>query len=296
MRLATGTSSNAVAILKDAKACRRLGDYLLADSPSLAQQAYARGCQAETQAQGCGADLQRRMRELTRDRAACEQRNPVACARVLRHTAVANHDAAYEAAQRICEIRGLEEYYAHKQMAFAFKLRRPRTEYDACGLFLVARAASDPEGKSAFKRAAPPEGVTDHGGRVELASIGLHYASTDDAPAPERIIEEKKLIAAQLAEGLELAGRCYDFRLGKEPSLDGQVTANFIIDKLGDTLELRAGGPLSDMELPRCIASAVVPERFTGIQGGLDRVVRVEVSLRLLAPSHGDTPARADKL
>src|SRR5690606_30992875 len=107
--------------LGDAEACRRLGDHLLFDGFDEAEAAYRRACRAPGE---CEAELATTMQALRRDQRTCETGDAGACERLLHGLATRNHDAGYQAAERVCKLRGLTEHHAKNSMPFSFKLRR----------------------------------------------------------------------------------------------------------------------------------------------------------------------------
>jgi hypothetical protein len=262
--------------------CRLWGDYLLADSFAQAQKAYLRACElAPADTAQCGPALQQRLNTLERDDTACNKGEVGACERLLHEAAGLNHDVAYRAAHQVCKLRGLSEYYATSRIPFAYKLRKRKQQYEGCGLFLLARAAHDPHQRSRFRRSeVPPASVVERGGRVELTSVNLHFRQ-DPQVQPEAVLAAKNAIAAQLEQRLKLAKRCVDQHLEAHASADGTAEANFILDRLGEPLELRAAGQSLDSRVSDCVISAAVPEVFTGDVLPLRNVVHVQAMMRV---------------
>lgn len=263
--------------------CRLLGDYFLADSFAQAKKAYERACEGTpADAAQCGPALEKRMSALQHDDSACTQGKLRACERLLYEAAVLNHDLGYRAANQLCKLRGLSEYYATNSMRFAYKLRQRKHTYDRCGLFLLARAANDPHRRSSFQRTEiPAPSPVEGNGRVELVTVNLHVRQEAQLQ-PEALLAAKNALAAQLEERLPLAKRCVDQRLQTLASVDGTAEANFVLDRLGEPIELRAAGQALDSSLTNCVVSAAVPEAFTGEALALGHVVHVQAIMRVL--------------
>ena len=101
-------------------------------------------------------------------------------------------------------------------------------------------------------------------GEVELVEDGgATTLRAGDAAAFKAGVE------AQLRERLVLCARCYEQHLGLHPETQGKLGATFIIDKLGNVLELRGAGELTDPTLSACVVSAAIPESFSGLNADL---------------------------
>ena len=261
--------------------CRLWGDHLLAESFTQARSAYLRACEgAPADAAQCGPAPQQRLHALERDDAACTRGDVRACERLLYGAATLNHDLGYRAANKVCKLRGLSDYYATNRMRFAYKLRKRKHEYESCGLFLLARAANDPQQRSRFQRTeVPPPTQAESSGRVELTSVDLHFRQPPQVQ-PETVLTAKKAIAAQLEQRLEFAARCVQ-HLKAKGSVDGAAEANFVLDRLGEPLELRAAGQSLDGRVTDCVVSTTVPESFTGDALTLGSVVHVQAMMRV---------------
>lgn len=276
---------------RDAQGCEKLGDFWLLDSLVSAKAAYDKGCRLEpSRARACSDDVARRIASVDRERVACQQDQLAACERLLSLTALRNHDLAYQGAAAACRLRGLNEYYRGTKLRHSYKLRKRFGTYEPCGLFSLARAAADPGQSAEFQRVPLPDppAVANQGqrGRVALVDLSLHFRSAPSVQ-PEQVAAFKAGVEARLRERLDLGTRCYERHLRAHPGAQGKLDALFIVDKLGEPLELRASGELTDPELCACLLSAAIPERFTGMNTDLGSIARVEAKLVLTPVSAG---------
>ena len=269
---------------KDERACEKLGDFELLDSLESAKSAYEQGCRLRAKdASACSAEVRQRITTIERTRAECAGDDLDACKHLLGLAAERNHDLAYTSALAICNLRGLTEHYRKTELPFSYKLRKPRGSYEGCGLFLLARAASDPKGSFEFQRTKVPDAtVPNHHGQVLLRELRLHFQSPPSAQ-PEQLTLFKTTLQAQVEKRLELARRCYDLHLALHPNAEGSIEASFIVDKRGEPLELQSSSELTDLELRACIVSAAIPERFSGVSADLGSIARVEAKLELFS-------------
>jgi len=269
---------------KDERACEKLGDFELLDSFESAKAAYEQACRLQAKnASACSAEIRQRITSFERTQAACTADDLDACEHLLGLAAGRNHDLAYTSALAICKLRGLTEHYRKTELPFSYKLRKPRAGYEGCGLFLLARAASDPNGSFEFQRTKVPEAtLTNHHGQVLLGELRLHFQSPPSAQ-PEQLTLFKTALQTQIGKRLELARRCYDLHLALHPNTEGSIEASFIVDKRGEPLELQSSSELTDLELRACIVSAAIPERFSGVSADLGSIARVEARLELFS-------------
>lgn len=270
---------------QDEQGCERLGDYRLLESPESAKRAYDKACSVEpARARACTDEVTRSFAAIGQARAACKQDDLQACERLLALTAPKNQDLAYQGAEAACRLRGLTAHYRQTELRLTYKLRKRRSNYDRCGLFLLARTLTDPEGSFEFKRVPLPDasapGASARRGTVTLAELRLIFRDPPNAQ-PEQVAAFKAGVEARVRERLELCERCYEQHLGLHPETQGKLDATFIIDKLGTPLELRAAGELTDPTLSACVVSAAIPERFSGLNADLGSLARVEASLDL---------------
>ncbi|HEU5073906.1 MAG TPA: hypothetical protein VFU02_07030 [Polyangiaceae bacterium] len=275
---------------RDKAGCEKLGDLQLLDALDSAKAAYDRGCHVEpSRARACSETVTRRIAAVDAARAGCKNDELEACERLLSLTAARNHDLGYEAAEAVCRLRGLTEYYRQTELEYSYKLRKRFASYERCGLFLLARAANTFEQSLGFQRVPLPEPPASGSRRlhadVALTDVRFHFRHTPKAQ-PEQVTRFKADVEARIRERLDLAARCYERHLGTHPDAQGKLDANFIIDKLGEPLELRASGELTDPKLCACLLSAAIPERFSATDADLGSIVRVEATLEL-------TPQRA---
>jgi len=270
---------------RDRQGCEKLGDYRLLDAPASAKQAYDKACSVEpARAGACSAEVAERFGAIDQARAACKRDDLAACERLLALTAPKNHDLAYQGAEAACRLRGLSAHYRQTELRFSYKLRKRRSHYDRCGLFLLARTATDPDRSFEFQRvplpAPPARKARERHGTVTLADLRLIFR---DAPSaqPEQVSAYKAGVEARIRERLTLAEGCYEQHLGPHPETQGKLSASFIIDKLGYPLELRPAGELTDPTLSACVVSAAIPESFAGLNVDLGSIARVEATLDL---------------
>ncbi len=270
---------------RDARGCEKLGDFWLLDSLASAKAAYQKACHLEpSRARVCRDEVAERIAAVDRERTACKQDQLAACERLLKLTALRNHDLGYQAAEAACRLRGLSEHYRGTELRHPYKLRKRFASYEPCGLFALARAAAAPGEVTEFQRVPLPDPPAaakgEPRGRVALGDVTLHFR---DAPSvqPEQVAAFKAAVEARIRERLELGTRCYDRYLRTHPHSRGELAALFIIDKLGEPLELRASGDWGDPELRSCLLSAAIPERFTGMNTDLGSIARVEAKLEL---------------
>jgi hypothetical protein len=225
-----------------------------------------------------------RLGAIEQARAACKRDDLAACERLLALAAPKNHDLAYQGAEAACRLRGLSAHYRQTELRFSYKLRKRRSNYDRCGLFLLARTATDPDRSFEFQRVAVPDAAArkarERRGTLSLADLRLIFR---DAPSaqPEQVAAFKAGVEARVRERLDLAESCYEQHLQLHPETRGKLGANFIIDKLGNPLELRPAGELTDPILSACVVSAAIPESFSGLNADLGSIVRVEAMLDL---------------
>lgn len=269
----------------DRAGCEKLGDFRLLESLPSAKTAYEKACSLQPERkETCLREVTERIAAIDRERAQCQKNDLAACEGLLQLTALRNHDLAYQGAEGVCRLRGLNQHYRKTELRYDYKLRKRFATYERCGLFLLARAADEPRQSLTFQRVPVPESGARANqplrGRVDLTNVAFHFR---DAPSvqPERVSEFKAQITARLRERLTLAARCYDHHLSTHPGTQGTLNATFIVDKLGEPLEARASGELADLELQSCLLSAAIPERFGGIDADLGSVARVEASLGL---------------
>jgi hypothetical protein len=277
--------------LSSRKACEMLGDFSIVESLDTARRAYAKACEAERAAPdpSCTTRMEKLATLLAEQRAACLRDDVGACEQLLYTVADRNHDLGYQAADRLCRLRGLERYYQKTQMPFAHRLRSAKRTYTPCGLFLLARAARDPKRESEFRRVPLPETVVDRGERIVLSAVELHFREPPSAQ-PEAIAEAKRAIEAELRARLDVAQRCYELRQSSKPVSRAGFSADFGIDKLGEPLELRPSGAALDPAFSACLLSGLVPERFAASSiRELGSIVHVEVRYELTAPDRGNS-------
>lgn len=275
----------------DKQGCEKLGDFWLSDSLTSAKAAYDKGCRLEpSRTEACTNEVTERIAAIDRELAACKKEELAACENLLRLSARRNHDLGYQGAEAACRIRGLDQHYRDTKIRHPYKLRKRFSNYQACGLFMLARAAAEPGQSVEFQRVPLPEPSPRANqplrGRVTLADLAFHFR---DAPSaqPERVTEFKAGVAARIQERLALAARCYDRHLGGHPGTRGALNATFIIDKLGEPLELRPSSDLADLELCACLLSAAIPARFTGMDADLGSIARVEARFELTPTDAG---------
>lgn len=278
---------------RDRQACEKLGDYWLLESLPSAKAAYDRGCQLETaRARACSEEVAERIASIDRERAACKQDQLAACERLLKLAAARNHDLGYHAAHTACRLRGLNEYYRGTELRHSYKLRKRFSSYEPCGLFSLARAAAGPGESTEFERVPLPDPTPTAGraarGRVALTGVAFHFRNAPSVQ-PEQVVAFKAGVEAGIREHLALGTRCYQRHLAAHPEAGGNMDAVFIIDKLGEALELRCSGELTDPELCACLLSATIPERFTGLHTDLGSIARVEAKFEL-QPRPAGTP------
>jgi hypothetical protein len=115
-----------------------------------------------------------------------------------------------------------------------------------------------------------------------LTETRLHFQNPPSAQ-PEQLTLFKATLETQIEKRLALARRCYDLHLGAHPNTKGSIEASFIVDKLGEPLELQSSSELTDLELRSCIVSAAIPERFSGVTAELGSIARVEAKLELFS-------------
>lgn len=258
------------------EACYKLGDFLLLDAPEQARQRYLQGCKLEKEAGPCVTTVTSRVRAVQSNQVACRGDDVVACERLLLQTATRNQDLAYLAASRICKQRGLDDYYGSDRISYPYKLRQRLDSYERCGLFLVARAAGTPPVQLSFSRApvpfSKPAAKRD---AVELTHVKFHFRN---APAlePKALSAAQEAVEQQMTARLDSARRCVDPSSKESAPETGEINLTFLIDRLGDPIEVRTSSAMGDHALRECLASALVPERFTGKVNDLGRVVRVE--------------------
>jgi len=269
----------------DKQGCERLGDYRLLDARESAKRAYEKACSVEPgRARACTDEVAERLGAIDQARTACKRDDLAACERLLALTAPKNHDLAFLGAEAACRLRGLSAHYRQTELRFSYKLRKRRSTYDRCGLFLLARTATDPDRSFEFHRVPLPEptarSARERRGTLTLADFRFVFR---DAPSaqPEQVAVFKAGVEKRIRERLELAESCYEQHLGLYPETRGKLDASFIIDKLGNPLELRAAGELTDPTLSACVVTAAIPESFPGLNADLGSIARVEATLDL---------------
>lgn len=281
---------------KDKQGCDKLGDYRLFDGLESAKQAYDKACSVEPgRTRACRDEVAGRLEAIDQARTACTRDDLAACERLLALAAPKNHDLAYQGAEAACRLRGLSAHYRQTELRFSYKLRKRRSNYDRCGLFLLARTATDPDRAFEFRRVplpeAPARSAREQRGSLTLTDFRLVFR---DAPSaePEQVAVFKAGVEARIRERLALAERCYEHHLGLSPETQGKLDASFIIDKLGNPLELRAAGELTDPTLSACVVSAAIPESFQGLNADLGSIARIEATLALQLKAAAPKAAR----
>lgn len=267
--------------LKSRDACNKLGDFLLLDSLNDARQRYLEACKLEKEPGPCVTSVTSRLRALEANQAKCRANDALACERVLLSTATRNQDLAYDAASRICQQRGLSQYYASNRISYAYKLRQQLKSYEACGLFLVARATGSPPIPLSFSRKPIPTGEpVAKRGAIEVEQIKFHFGQ---APAlePALLSAAQDAVKRQMEDRLDSARRCFNGVPAGHPAKTGELNFTFLVDRLGEPVEVRTSSDLVDHELRECLASALIPEHFTGKVNDLGSVVRVEAVVAL---------------
>lgn len=269
------------------ESCSTLGDLRLGSSRDQALDAYRRGCKL---AKRDVADCERQSVQLTTDvdrfLTRCRSDDLASCEQALSLLAKRNHDAAYLAAKRICERRGLTEHYHRGAVKAPLYLERPENKYDQCGLFLVARssvAGTD----SVWPKRRQPAPASKAKASVALAvdSLDIHFRGKLE-DSPETLVEVKKELTRDLDAGLPRALPCFEAHLeGQQTTAIGKtVQANFIVDRLGEPLDLRASSEIHDPELTNCIVDAALPETFGGRVRQLKRIPIVQLKLKVSEP------------
>jgi len=137
----------------------------------------------------------------------------------------------------------------------------------------------------------PAVGASERRGSLTLADLRLIFRDPPNAQ-PEQVAVFKAGVEAQVRERLELCERCYEQHLGLHPGTQGKLDATFIIDKLGNVLELRGAGELTDPTLSACVVSAAIPESFSGLNADLGSIARVEATLDLQLKPEAQKAAR----
>jgi hypothetical protein len=270
--------------LNDQRSCSRLGDAELAASRKKALGSYRLGCRlAKKEVAACESRASDLVRNIDDHLGRCETDDIEACGQALSLLAPRNHDAAYLAAERICKLRGLEQHYRRKSVKAPLYLEEGSKAYGQCGLFLVARTSvAGP--KPLWQRAGAPPGNQEAPTDIALAvdDLTLNFKEKT-AASPETLVETKREMLNAIEPRLPGALACFPrhFDAAASAAAGKRIVGNFIVDRLGEPLDIRASSDLGSPALGDCIVDATLPEKFTGKVSGLERIPIVELTLRV---------------